>query len=186
MKYFQQSSLDFFIHIDILIYKEDLTNVIFSKNKDLFYIFVNFFLSRRVLKSGLTKGLEWRRILIVDDNQRNITVLGTILHQEHYQLNIAMDGVEALEMVKVNPDLILLDVMMPNLDGYGTARSWKRTPNKRDSRHIPNSKNTSGRPRQRLDLGAVDYVTKPFETREPLSRVRTHLDKKTQRPSKAF
>lgn len=120
------------------------------------------------------------RILIVDDNQRNITVLGTILHQENYQLNIAMDGLEALEMVKkAQPDLILLDIMMPNMDGYETCEHLKNDPNTREIPVIFLTAKTQLEDKVKgLDLGAVDYVSKPFESRELLSRVRTHLDLK--------
>lgn len=120
------------------------------------------------------------RILIVDDNQRNITVLGTILHQENYQLNIAMDGLEALEMVKkVNPDLILLDVMMPKMDGYQTCEHLKSDPQTKEIPIIFLTAKTQLEDKVKgLDLGAVDYISKPFESRELLSRVRTHLELK--------
>jgi len=120
------------------------------------------------------------RILIVDDNQRNITLLGTILHKEDYQINIAMDGMQAIEMVKkAKPDLILLDVMMPILDGYDTCEQLKTNP---DSAEIPviflTAKTQLEDRIKGFELGAVDYISKPFESRELLSRVRTHLELK--------
>jgi len=123
------------------------------------------------------------RILIVDDTLKNIQVLGTILRKEQYQINVAQNGVQALEMVaRVDPDLILLDVMMPELDGFETCKVLKQDPATQD---IPviflTAKTETEDIVHGFDLGAVDYVTKPFNPSELLSRVQTHLQLKAAR-----
>ena len=73
------------------------------------------------------------RILIVDDTLQNIQVLETILKGKDYQINVAQNGIEALDMVeRARPDLILLDVMMPEMDGFETCRRLKNSPDTRD------------------------------------------------------
>ena len=123
------------------------------------------------------------RILVVDDTLKNIQVLGTILRQEDYQINVAQNGLQALESVdNVEPDLILLDVMMPELDGFETCRQLKENPNTRDipviflTAKVETEDIVNG-----FELGAVDYVTKPFNPAELLSRVQTHLALKSAR-----
>jgi CheY-like chemotaxis protein len=117
------------------------------------------------------------RILIVDDTVKNIQVLGTILKQEGYQLNVAQNGKQALDVVKkVKPDLILLDVMMPEMDGFEACIHLKADPETADipviflTAKIETEDIVKG-----FDLGAVDYVTKPFNPTELLKRVDTHL-----------
>jgi two-component system sensor histidine kinase/response regulator len=117
------------------------------------------------------------RVLIVDDTLKNIQVLGTVLREEGYQINVAQDGLQALTAVgNVAPDLILLDIMMPNLDGYETCKRLKEDPATHD---IPVIFLTAKAETQDLvkgfELGAVDYVTKPFNTTELLVRVENHL-----------
>ena len=117
------------------------------------------------------------RILIVDDTVKNIQVLGTILKQEEYQINVAQNGKQALDVVgKVRPDLILLDVMMPEMDGFEACTHLKQNPETVDipviflTAKIETEDIVKG-----FELGAVDYVTKPFNPTELLVRVRTHL-----------
>ena len=117
------------------------------------------------------------RILIVDDTVKNIQVLGTVLKTEGYQLNVAQNGLQALDVVsKVKPDLILLDVMMPKLDGFETCKRLKADP---ETAEIPvvflTAKVETDDIVKGFELGAVDYVTKPFNTTELLVRVNTHL-----------
>ena len=117
------------------------------------------------------------RILIVDDTQKNIQVLGTVLRKEDYQINVAQNGLQALESVeKVKPDLILLDVMMPELDGFETCKRLKESSQTKD---IPviflTAKTETEDIVKGFELGGVDYVTKPFNTTELLVRVNTHL-----------
>ncbi len=121
--------------------------------------------------------LAAQRILIVDDTPDNIRVLGTVLRQQDYQINIAQNGVQALTLTsKIMPDLILLDIMMPEMDGFETCRQLKKDPITRD---IPiiflSAKAEDEDVLQGFELGAADYVTKPFNPKILLARVKTHL-----------
>lgn len=120
---------------------------------------------------------EPQGILIVDDNPTNLEVLSTSLSQAGFQIAIATDGESALEQVSYHlPELILLDVMMPGIDGFETCRRLKENPNTYDIPVIfmtalsDNSNKVKG-----LSIGAVDYITKPFQYEEVLARVRIHL-----------
>lgn len=117
------------------------------------------------------------RVLIVDDTPENIQLLGSMLKSEGYQLNIAQNGLQAIDMVKkVKPDLILLDVMMPELDGHETCKRLKNSPKTQD---IPviflTGKVETEDIMKGFELGAVDYLPKPFNQKELLLRVQTHL-----------
>ncbi len=121
-----------------------------------------------------------QRILIVDDTQGNIQILGTILLKEGYQVNVARNGVHALNLVeKVMPDLILLDIMMPEMDGFETCRHLKSSP---QTKNIPVIFLTARTDTEDIvkgfEVGAVDYISKPFNATELLVRVQTHLDLK--------
>jgi signal transduction histidine kinase len=116
-------------------------------------------------------------ILIVDDNPTNLEVLSESLVHEGFQVAVAIDGESALEQVKYHPpELILLDVMMPGIDGFETCRQLKSDP---DTVDIPVIFMTALADAEHkvsgLSLGAVDYITKPFHHEEVLARVRVHL-----------
>lgn len=116
-------------------------------------------------------------ILIVDDTTTNIDILVDLLNSD-YHLSVATTGQQALESVKNNiPDLILLDIMMPQMDGYEVCRRLKANPR---TNNIPilfltalsdNINETKG-----LEYGAVDYIAKPFEPAILHARIRTHLN----------
>ncbi len=117
------------------------------------------------------------RILIVDDTLENIQVLGLLLRKKNYQVVIARNGKEALDMVeRARPDLVLLDVMMPEMDGLETCRRLKESV---ETNTIPIIFLTAMHERndviRGLELGAVDYISKPFNATELLVRVNTHL-----------
>ncbi|MBF0496540.1 MAG: response regulator [Deltaproteobacteria bacterium] len=119
-------------------------------------------------------------ILIVDDVPMNLQVLGNILSQENYQIAVATNGRQALSLTEnVTPDLILLDVVMPEVDGFEVCRILKSDDRTAD---IPiiflTAKSESEDIVKGFELGAVDYLTKPFSTPELLARVRTHLELK--------
>ncbi len=126
---------------------------------------------------------ERAKILIVDDVADNIEVLFHTL-QEHYAVVAAKDGVKALRMAakRPHPDLILLDIMMPNLDGYETCRRLKADP---ELRHIPviflTAMDDLEDERKGLALGAVDYLTKPFRPELVAARVANHVELKRYR-----
>jgi adenylate cyclase len=117
------------------------------------------------------------RILIVDDTPANIQALAAILRSKGYQISAATNGKQALEVLaRMQPDLILLDVMMPEMDGFETCRRLKAAER---WRQIPviflTSKTETADIVQGFELGAVDYVAKPFNAPELLARVNTHL-----------
>lgn len=122
-------------------------------------------------------------ILIVDDTPQNLQVLGQTLESNGYQVVIAQSGEQALEFTDSTvPDLILLDIIMPGLDGYETCRKFKEDHLVVD---VPviflTAKTESDDILRGFDAGGVDYVTKPFNTAELLARVRTHLELKHAR-----
>jgi adenylate cyclase len=117
------------------------------------------------------------RILIVEDTPANIQALAAILKEKGYQISVATNGKQALDVLaRMQPDLILLDVMMPEMDGFETCRRLKAH---ETWQHIPviflTSKTETTDIVQGFELGAVDYVAKPFNAHELLARVNTHL-----------
>jgi CheY-like chemotaxis protein len=116
-------------------------------------------------------------ILIVDDNPNNLEVLSETLTRAGFQVAVAIDGESAIEQVQYDrPELILLDVMMPGIDGFETCRRLKKNP---ATFEIPiiftTALSDTENKVQGFSLGAVDYVTKPFQQEEVLARVRVHL-----------
>ncbi len=119
-------------------------------------------------------------ILVVDDIPDNLKVVGDMLEQEGYGVTFAISGKQALERVKTaQPDLILLDLMMPEMDGLQVCSILKAD---QQYKEIPIIFLTANHEHQNLlkafDSGAVDYLTKPFIFPELLARVRTHLELK--------
>ena len=120
-------------------------------------------------------------ILIVDDTLTNIDLLSDVL-KEDYRLGIAMNGIKAVEFIDKNqPDLILLDIMMPEMDGFEVCRRLK---NDHATRDIPVIFITAMADKTHVakgfELGGVDYITKPFHALEVKARVKTHLLLKNQ------
>jgi two-component system, cell cycle response regulator len=117
------------------------------------------------------------RILVVDDNQDNIEIIATRLRFRGYEILEASDGAQALEQVTDHaPDLILLDVMLPDIDGYEISRRIKGSP---DLPFIPiilvTARDSTQDKVQGLDAGADDYLTKPINFPELEARVRSML-----------
>ncbi|GKT19127.1 two-component system response regulator [Acidovorax sp. SUPP2522] len=116
-------------------------------------------------------------VLVVDDTPDNLTLMGTLL-RDHYHVKVANQGEKALRIAQSAPppDLILLDIMMPGIDGYEVCRQLKAHPQSRD---IPiiflTARSTSDDERTGLAAGAVDYITKPISPPILLARVHTHL-----------
>lgn len=117
------------------------------------------------------------KILVVDDNPTNLRVLVQTLDGQHYRLLVAKTGEDALSIAKkTRPDLVLLDVMMPGLNGYEVCQRLKVDPDTRDAAVIFLSALGDTHDKvQGLQMGAVDYVGKPFQTSEVVARVKTHL-----------
>ncbi len=119
-----------------------------------------------------------RTVLIVDDNPENLTVLGELLCG-HHKVRAANSGALALELAAQVPlpDLILLDVMMPHMSGYEVLERLRADPATRDIPVIFTTAMSATEDEQRgLELGAVDYLTKPLRPAIVLARVKTHLD----------
>lgn len=119
-------------------------------------------------------------VLIVDDIPENLQVLGNILSAYGLDIGVATDGIHALENVKFQkPDLILLDIMMPGMDGFEVCEKLKSDPETVD---IPviflTAKSQTEDIVKGFEVGAVDYVTKPFNSSELLVRVFNHLELK--------
>ena len=117
-------------------------------------------------------------ILIVDDVSDNIQVAMSILKEKSYQFSFALNGEQALELVKANAfDLILLDIMMPGMDGYEVCKEFK---NNKDTQDIPviflTAKVDVDSIKTGFEVGAVDYIIKPFHPEELIARVKTHLE----------
>ncbi len=128
------------------------------------------------------ENLDHEKILVVDDEASIRRILETRLKMVGYEVATAADGEEALELFsKFNPDLMILDVMMPKLDGYGVTREIRRTS---DTPIIiltalgDVSERITG-----LELGADDYVIKPFSPKELEARVKAVLRRTTSRES---
>jgi diguanylate cyclase (GGDEF)-like protein len=124
--------------------------------------------------------LKNAHILIVDDTPKNIQLLGTVLKNIGYKIIVATNGLQALGLLeKIKPDLILLDVMMPELDGYETCKRIKATEKLKDIPIIFLTAKTQPEDIVKgFELGAVDYIIKPFNSSELLARVKTHLELK--------
>ncbi|WP_319760515.1 ATP-binding protein [Maridesulfovibrio sp.] len=121
--------------------------------------------------------MEKARVLIVDDMPANIEMLSELLSHE-YRVSVALNGFDAIELAKSSPmpDLILLDIMMPGIDGYQVCKILKEN---EDSRHIPvifvTSRAEVQSEEKGFEFGAVDYVVKPFNPAVVLARVKTHI-----------
>ncbi|MGG6269450.1 hybrid sensor histidine kinase/response regulator [Leptolyngbya sp. AN03gr2] len=121
-------------------------------------------------------------ILIVDDNATNARILFDVLEEAGYQPLVAKNGEEALSQLEtIAPDLILLDVVMPGLDGFETCDRIQSNPKFQEIPIIFMSALADvGDKAKGLKLGAVDYITKPFQPEEVLARVQTHLKLRQQ------
>ncbi len=122
-------------------------------------------------------------IMIVDDVPKNLQVLGSVLSKEKYQIAAAINGRQALMLLEnIRPDLILLDVMMPEMNGFEVCRKLKRN---NDTKEIPvvflTARTETEDIVEGFEAGAVDYVLKPFNATELLARVDTHLSLKQAR-----
>jgi DNA-binding response OmpR family regulator len=117
------------------------------------------------------------RLLLVDDNPTNLQVLYQALEEEGYELLVAQSGEEALKVAReARPQLILLDINMPGIDGFETCRRLKTEEPTRNAVVIfLSARGEVGDKLQGFDTGAVDYIEKPFQFEVVLARVRTHL-----------
>ena len=120
-------------------------------------------------------------ILLVDDTPNSLVLMSSLLKDE-YRIRIARDGEKALQIALSDspPDLILLDVMMPGMDGYEVCRRLKRDPR---TMGIPviflTAKSDVGDEEKGLELGAADYIAKPISPPIVMARLKIHLALKT-------
>lgn len=117
------------------------------------------------------------RILVVDDEIYIVHILDFSLGMEGYEVLTALDGEQALERLKNDkPDLIVLDIMMPKVDGYEVCRTIKSSP---ETQHIPvillSAKGRNVDQKMGFDVGADDYITKPFSPRKLVERINALL-----------
>jgi putative two-component system response regulator len=128
-------------------------------------------------KNAMNSPADRKTVLVVDDTPDNISLMSALL-KDVYRTKIATNGPKALDIAGADnpPDLILLDIMMPEMDGYEVCRRLKADTKTRD---IPviflTAKAQVEDERQGLELGAVDYITKPISPPIVLARIRTHL-----------
>lgn len=120
-----------------------------------------------------------RKILLVDDSNTVLMVERLLLGESTYDLVVARDGREAVEKTAIErPDLILMDVMMPNMTGIEACRVLRAAPNSRD---IPiilvTTRGESENVEAGMASGCTDYITKPIDGAELLAKVRLHLDR---------
>lgn len=118
-------------------------------------------------------------ILIVDDVPTNLAILTDFLSEANFEVLVAQDGESAVQkVIYANPDLILLDIMMPGIDGFQTCERLKENPL---HSQIPiifiTALSEPDNIVKGLSLGAVDYITKPFQKEEVLARINTHLER---------
>jgi two-component system, sensor histidine kinase and response regulator len=122
-------------------------------------------------------------VLVVDDNPKNVQIIALILRELKYKIIIAVNGSNAIDLVeRARPDLILLDVMMPGMDGFEACKIIKSKP---ENKNIPVIFLTAMSEKVNIvkgfEVGGVDYITKPFNKEELISRIKTHLELKFTR-----
>ncbi|HUX36285.1 MAG TPA: response regulator [Rectinemataceae bacterium] len=126
---------------------------------------------------------ERQRILVVDDQASNLRILVELL-KSHFELTVATSGEQAIERLRTAaaPDLVLLDIVMPGMDGYEVCARIMADPG---TRGIPviflSSLDAAADESRGLALGAVDYISKPFAPAIILARIRNHLELKRHR-----
>jgi len=140
-----------------------------------------------------SKAQSAEEILIVDDKPANLRLLSQMLADRGYIVRAVKSGPRALESVRATPpNLILLDIKMPGMDGYEVCRQLKE---RRESRGIPvifiSALNEIQNKVQGFNVGGVDYITKPFQYEEVIARVETHLalrryQKRLQKANKRY
>ena len=119
------------------------------------------------------------RVLIVDDNKSNLQIIAQVLHKAGYQVIMTRDGPHAIEVAKENPpDIILLDIMMPGMDGFEACRILRTM---EQTSLIPiiflSAKDEDTNIETGFEVGGTDYITKPFHERILIARIRTHVER---------
>jgi len=125
---------------------------------------------------------EQPHILLIDDNPNNLQILINYLRHQKYAISVAVSAQEAYSMIEEEfPDLILLDIMMPDIDGFEVCKALKQNERTKDIPVIFITALTDYEHRVRgFDVGGVDYITKPFSKEEVLARISTHITMQRQ------
>ncbi|MGL5063779.1 MAG: hybrid sensor histidine kinase/response regulator [Microcoleus sp.] len=121
-----------------------------------------------------------QQILVVDDTSTNLKLVSDFLRESQFEVRVAKSGLQAMKLLEtINPDIILLDVVMPEMDGFETCRLLKSSPKTKD---IPvifmtavDDAASADYKVKGLELGAVDYISKPIQLPEVLARIKIHL-----------
>lgn len=123
------------------------------------------------------------KILIVDDNPSNIRILFECLESEGFKIMVAQDGKDALEIAEnIKPNIILLDIIMPDMNGYETCEALKKNEATKDIPIIFMTALTDTENKvQGFKAGAVDYICKPFQQEEVIARIKTHMTIQNQK-----
>jgi CheY-like chemotaxis protein len=127
---------------------------------------------------GGNEVLAGRKVLVVDDDARNIFALTSVLENHDMEVMSATNGRHAIELIEATPEIsmVLMDIMMPDMDGYATMREIRRIPR---FRALPilalTAKAMKGDREKCLDAGASDYISKPVNTDQLLSLMRVWL-----------
>ncbi|HEX3477644.1 MAG TPA: response regulator [Kofleriaceae bacterium] len=127
---------------------------------------------------GSTEALRGRKVLVVDDDARNIFALATVLENQEMEVISAMNGRQAIELIETTPELsvVLMDIMMPGMDGYETMREIRKDPRFRTLPILAlTAKAMKGDREKCLQAGASDYIAKPVNTDQLLSLLRVWL-----------
>jgi CheY-like chemotaxis protein len=127
---------------------------------------------------GSTEALRGRRVLVVDDDARNIFALTTVLENQEMEVVSATNGRQAIEIIKEDPELsiVLMDIMMPEMDGYETMREIRKDARFRTLPILAlTAKAMKGDREKCLEAGASDYIAKPVNTDQLLSLLRVWL-----------
>lgn len=123
------------------------------------------------------------KVLVVDDNSKNVQLLASLLSEKNYDVEYALNGSDALELVVSESfDLVLLDIMMPEMDGFEVCKKIKQHEKNKDLPIIFITAKTDTESIQKaFNYGGVDYVSKPFNIDELLARVKTHVELKASK-----
>ncbi len=160
--------------------KEKLCIVRALRDGDFFRVCLEFKILVTLVKYTMRHSVKQKRvhrIVIVDDKPENLQLIGKILLDRGFLISVARNGSQALELIHKNlPDLILLDILMPGMDGVEVCRRLKEDSR---TREIPvifltGLSDTSNKIKA-FNAGAVDYITKPINAEEALARIKTHL-----------
>ncbi|MBA4259264.1 MAG: response regulator [Chitinophaga sp.] len=118
-----------------------------------------------------------KKVLVVDDDPYILMSLEFLMKKSGYGVMVARNGQEAMELLKELPALVILDIMMPDVDGYEICKHIKSTPTLNETKVVfLSAKSSEADIKKGLALGASLYITKPFSTRELTKQIKTLLD----------